>query len=143
MRNGWRFRLLVSVFVVLFGICLLGYGCVSVEGLHVGVGVYDSLWECGFKFHFHFAMPGSIVLYGFWYVELWIARICQLIFRPLSSLVNSVPSTISSMLTFAMLHWSIYMWVVSSLSGVCRRYVHRKNVHGITGMLMIFGKIIA
>ena len=33
---------------VVFGICLLGSGCVSVEGLRVGVGVYDGFWEGGF-----------------------------------------------------------------------------------------------
>ena len=63
--------------------------------------------------------------------------------RPCSSFVKAVPSTISSMLTFAILHWSMYMWMVSSLSGVCRRYVHLRNVHGMIGILMLFGKIIA
>ena len=69
------------------------------------------------SFAFHFTMPGSIVLNGFWYVELWSAKTCQWMLRPRSSFVKAVPSTISSMLTFAILHWLMYMWMVSSLSG--------------------------
>ena len=39
---------------VVFGICLLGSGCISVECLHVGVYVYDGFWEGGFEFCFPF-----------------------------------------------------------------------------------------
>ena len=33
----------------MFVVCLVGFDCVAVKLLHVGVGMNDCLWECGLE----------------------------------------------------------------------------------------------
>ena len=34
----------------MFVVCLVGFDCVAVKVLHVGVGMDDCLWECSLEF---------------------------------------------------------------------------------------------